>query len=162
MDIVLTGIHGIKGRLKKIEKSIFAKQMMGEIGLFLRMTIIERTQKGNDVDGISFKPYNKLYAKERQKKGYQTNFVDLTRTGSMMASLNSDATSKQVELSFMNTNDPDGGNNPSKAYFLNEEREFFAVSDLEIKKIMVIVDNYYQKIMRASSGSSQFIERDSF
>lgn len=162
MDLVLTGIYGIKGRLKKIEKTIFAKQMMGDLGMFLMNAIKTRTIAGDDVHGISFKPYNPLYAKERQKAGYQTNHVDLTRTGSMLAAMNEDATSKQVEISFMNTNDPDGGNNPSKAFFLNEDREFFAISELETKQIMLIVDKYYHKIMQESSSGSQYIKRDSF
>lgn len=162
MDLVLSGIHGIKGRLKKIEKSIFAKQMMGDIGMFLMNAIKTRTIAGDDVNGISFKPYNPLYAKERVKSGYKAKPVDLTRTGSMLSAMNEDANSKQVEISFMNTNDPDGGNNPSKAFFLNEDREFFAISEIEVKQVMLIVDKYYQMIMSDSSSSANYIKRKSF
>lgn len=162
MDLVLTGIYGIKGRLKQIEKSVFAKQMMGDIGMFVMSAIKDRTIAGDDVHGIDFIGYNPLYAKARKKAGYQTNHVDLTRTGSMLSAMNEEATSKQVEISFMNTLDPDGGKNPSKAFFLNEDREFFAISELETKQIMLIVDEYYQKIMRGSSSGSQYIQRDTF
>jgi len=162
MDLVLTGLHGIKGRLKKIEHSIFAKQMMGDIGMFVMNAIKTRTLAGDDVHGIKFTPYNPLYAKERQKSGYQANHVDLTRTGSMLSAMNEEATSKQVEISFMNTNDPDGGSNPQKAFFLNEDREFFAISALETKQIMLIVDTYYQQVMDKANKGSKYTKRETF
>lgn len=162
MDLVLSGIHGIKGRVKKLEKTIFAKQMMGDIGMFLMYAIKTRTIAGEDVYGISFKPYHPLYAKERVKSGYKAKPVDLTRTGSMLSAMNEDATPTQVEVNFMNTRDPSGGSNPEKAFFLNEDREFFAISEEETKQIMLIVDKYYQKLMRESASRASFIKRESF
>jgi len=44
--------------------------------------------KGEDADGASFVAYSKLYAAERARKGFQTGFVDFTRSGRMLNSIN--------------------------------------------------------------------------
>ena len=44
--------------------------------------------QGRDADGATFKAYTKLYKTVRQNKGFQTNFVDFTRSGRMLNSIN--------------------------------------------------------------------------
>ena len=51
------------------------------------LMITKRTQKGNLPDGGKMLPYSKSTKKNRDKKGRQTGFVDLTDTGKMFRSL---------------------------------------------------------------------------
>ncbi|MDA3788079.1 MAG: phage virion morphogenesis protein [Desulfobacula sp.] len=159
MRITLSGLTGIKGRIKALQNSAFATPMLSEIGMYAMHRIKKRTIKGQDADGIAFKPYNPLYAKERKKAGYQTSTVDLNRTGSMMSSMTYDSDSNSVDLFFMNTSDSTNTKNPAKAFFLQQERNFFALSSEDVKGIMLIVDNYYQRLL---GNKGTFVVREKF
>ncbi len=147
MDIELKGIKGIIGKVNALEKTLFAPLMMNEIGLYLLTRIKERTLAGQDVNGIAFDPYSSSYKKWRKKKGYKTSPVDLFLSGSMLSAMTHTATSTSAELFFMNTSDDQDTKNPDKAFWNNEDREFFALSPDDIKGIMNIVGNYYEKLM---------------
>lgn len=147
-EIKLTGLPNIRTILEHIHDTSFGYQMMGEIGMFAMFQIKKRTIKGQDVDGLSFKPYNPFYAKARVKDGYKPKPVDLTRTGSMLSSMTYESDKDSVDIFFMNTTDNTGARNPDKAFWNNEDREFFALSEDEVEGIMKIVDKYYRKVMR--------------
>ena len=148
VDIKLTGLKGIIKKAKALEDTIFAKMMMGDIGMFAMGRIKKRTIAGEDVDGIDFKPYNPMYANERVKAGYKKSPVDLTRTGAMLSAMTYDESKRSVNIFFMNTADENNVRNPAKAFWNNEDREFFALSDSDVKGIMKIVKRYYDKLMR--------------
>ena len=58
------------------------------IGADLSTLIKLRIQgSGEDYLNTKFRPYNVDYAKERTKAGFQTKYVDYTRTGRMWASV---------------------------------------------------------------------------
>jgi len=147
ITLTIDGLAGIKQKAKALENTAFARPMMGDIGFFAMRQIKARTILGEDVDGVDFKPYNPFYAKERAKDGYQVNFVDLTRTGSMLSAMTAEYDRNSVDIFFMNTTDSSGARNPEKAFFLNEDREFFALNQDDIKGIMKIVRSYYQKLI---------------
>lgn len=148
-EIKLTGLPGIKTILEYMKDATFGFQMMGEIGMYAMFQIKKRTIKGKDVDGLVFKPYNPFYAKARAKDGYKQKPVDLTRTGSMLSSMTFDSDQNSANIFFMNTTDNTGARNPDKAFWNNEDREFFALSEDEVEGIMKIVDKFYRKIMRS-------------
>lgn len=149
-ELILGGIHGIKGRMKKIEKSLFANEMMADIGMYALNAIKKRTLKGEDVNGSDFSPYSPKYALFRKKEGYQVDHVDLNWTGGMLASMTYETSKEGVHLFFMNTSDTRNSRvrNPEKAFYLNQDREFFALSSDDVNKIKDIVKDYYAKLMK--------------
>jgi len=134
-------------RLKQIPKVVFSQKIMEKIGLFLMMRIKERTLKGKDVGGKEFKSYSQVYKKIREKKGLPTQIVDLFFSGSMMGSMTQEASKDEVRLFFMNTKDREGGENPIKAFRLNESRPFFSISTEEVKEICKMYDQYLEKVI---------------
>ena len=148
MDTVrITGIKHLQKKVNKLKKTPFIRPMLGEIGMFSMHSIKKRTLSGEDVHGIAFKPYSKAYSLIRKKKGFPVRPVDLTRTGSMMSSMTYDVNRVSVDIFFMNTSDPSNVQNPKKAFFLQQEREFFALSKQDIQGIVQIVDNYYKRLI---------------
>lgn len=145
--VEIRGLEGLKDKVKFIEDSIFSKALMTEIGLFSQTKIKVRTLEGTDADGSMFAPYSPKYAVFRKLKGHPVDKVDLTFTGSMLSSMTMDADKKRVDIFFLNTEDPTGTKNPLKAFFLNQKRNFFALSESDIKGIMRIVNQYYHRIV---------------
>lgn len=145
----IRGLKGLKDKIDRIENSIFSKSLMSEIGLFSMTKIKERTLQGKDADNTTFAPYTPKYAILRQLKGFPINKVDLTRTGSLLSSMTFDPDNKQVDIYFLNTEDPSGGNNPLKAVGLSKKRNFFALSSEDINGIMKIATDYYHKLIES-------------
>lgn len=160
--VELSGIRGIKGRIAKLTSSQLARPMLGEIGMFILLKIKKRTIKGEDVNGLDFIPYTPMYAKSRAKEGYSIKPVDLTKTGSMLSAMDYEYDDNSVDVFFKNTTDKFGGRNADKAFFLNENREFFALSDSDVKGIMVIVDEFYQQLMSEKGTKSNYVVREDF
>lgn len=146
--IILENEEGFKRKINRLAESILSKKLTADIGMFIMKTIKDRTLKGEDYRGETFQDYSEEYALFREKKGYQTNYVDLTLTGSMLSAMTYDADKDSVSVYFMNTDDPSGSSNPEKAFYLNEDREFFNLSQDEIDQVMGIVEEYYQKLIR--------------
>lgn len=146
--VELIGIRGLQSKLKRLRDTPFARPMLSEIGMFAMHRIKKRTLKGDDVNDISFKPYSVMYAKERAKAAFPVRPVDLTRSGSMLSAMTYDTNMNSVDIFFMNTTDPSGARNPAKAFFLQKDREFFALSGKDFKGILQIVDNYYKKVLK--------------
>lgn len=146
-EITIDGLNPLKNYLNRLSGGFESKQLMAEIGMFLVGAIKLRTADGEDVEGNKFKPYSPSYALFRKKKGLQTDEVDLFFTGSMMSSMTYDASDTKVKVYFLNTESKgvdggEGAKNPDKAAWLNEKREFFAMSDDDIEEIDEIVDDF--------------------
>lgn len=147
VNIRLDGLPRIKKKLREIESSPLSKSLMSEVGLFILARIKSRTIRGVDYSGKLFKPYSQQYKLFRKKKGHPTNKVNLTFTGSMLASMDFDSSEKQTRVFFLNTRDSTGTENPKKAFFLNEERKFFALSKDDVQRIMQMVTSYYRRLL---------------
>jgi hypothetical protein len=122
---------------------------MGEIGMFLMTRIKTRTAAGVDVNGSEFKPYSAPYAFFRQQKGRPIDKVDLFFTGSMLSSMTYTATADQTRIFFSPTQDRSGMSNPSKAFWLNQKREFFGISEEDRKQIGTLVLDSLHEGMRS-------------
>ena len=130
-------IRGVQTTSERFQRilAVLGKTLMTEIGFFLMARIKERTLGGKDVEGNPFKPYSAGYAFFRQKKGRPIDKVDLFFTGSMQSSMTHEATQDSVRVFFMPTQDSSGTSNPAKAFWLNQKRRFFAMSDQDQKDI---------------------------
>ena len=152
-SIRIEGLNRLLARFDRASGGLIDKELMGEIGIFLVYSILDRTSKGEDVEGKPFEPYSPKYKLFREKSGRVTNIVNLFFHGSMLSSLTHEAFRNRVELFFMNTSGktPSGKSsnvsNPEKAFFLNKNREFFAVSRDEEETIREMIQNHVREIM---------------
>lgn len=112
---------------------------MGQIGAFINLQIKARTSKGVDMDEQKFPPYSPRYAARRRKAGHPVQNVNLFFTGSMFSSLTYHAESSQVTSFFMPTVDKYGGRNPQKAFFNDQLRPFFGLTDDDVTEIEKMV-----------------------
>jgi hypothetical protein len=144
------GVEELQARLDRTAANITTKRLMAEIALFLRTRILERTAAGVDVNEHDFEPYSPEYEFVRSAAGLPTEVVDLFFTGSMLSSLTSEETDSQTTLFFINSEDKFGGSNPAKAYYLNEDREFFAMSADDVETITEVAR---MNIYRALRGN---------
>ena len=148
VSIDIAGLPRLQRKVTLIRNSIFSIKLMTELGFFAMTKIKKRTAAGRDVDGVPFMPYSEKYTMFRRKHGRPTSRVDLFFHGDMMSSMTTDTESDKVEIYFQNTTDQSGVENPKKAFFLNEDRNFFALSDEDIRQMIRIVNNYYRRLMR--------------
>ena len=147
-SIRIEGLNRLLARFDRASGGLIDKELMGEIGIFLVYSILDRTSKGEDVEGKPFEPYSPKYKLFREKSGRVTNIVNLFFHGSMLSSLTHEAFRNRVELFFMNTSGKDSNvSNPEKAFFLNKDREFFAVSREEEETIREMIQNHIREIM---------------
>lgn len=145
-SISIQGVPELQSILDRIGTGTFSKTLLGEIGAFINFAIKKRTMAGVDVDGSTFIPYTPSYALFRQEKGRSPR-VNLFFTGSMMSAMTWSTGINEVRAHFLNTSDLSGAKNPSKAFFLNQDRNFFALSESDISSIVKIVENYYSEII---------------
>ena len=146
--VVIIGLGDIIRRIRYLGSNINDQSLMSEIGLFLISQIQIRTAEGVDVDGNAFTPYSPGYALFRRRKGRSASRVNLFFTGSMMSAMTFEADSDEVTLFFQNTSDPSGTRNPAKAFFLNQERRFFAMSEEDRQGVLRIIDNHIDRLRR--------------
>ena len=138
----------IKRITKKQRKSITtALNNVSNMAVFM---ITKRTQSGKLPDGGKMKAYAKSTKKDRNKRGRQTGFVDLTDSGKMFRSLDF------RQIGYKNT-----------LFFANKEREkiasfhdtfgvgkrkikrpFFSIGDKEEDKLKDEFAKFYFKEMR--------------
>jgi hypothetical protein len=149
--VTIIGLKQVLARLRRLRRvpNEDAKKMMSEIAEFAIFRILDRTSRGVDVNETAFKPYSPRYALFRQKKGLPTNIVDLTVTGMMLSSISYESDTRKARIFFQNITDRSDTPAPMKAYFLNQEREFFAINDEDKERALAIVERY---IRRASRG----------
>lgn len=145
VELRIDGIPPLRNLLSVLSGGFDSKQLMSEIGMFILTAIKLRTAEGVDVDGTTFEPYTPKYAFFRASKGHQVDDVDLFFTGSMMSAMTYLADESKVVAYFLNTEDKSGTKNPNKAAWLNEKREFFALSEDDITDILEIADDFIVK-----------------
>lgn len=148
--IEIRGLDDLIERLDRASIDMLNSQLMGEIGTYIIFAIERRTAKGKDVEGRNFEPYSPRYKLFRQRTGHPVDKVNLFYSGSMMSSMTMDQTDSQVRVFFMNTQDRSGTSNPLKAYFLNKDRRFFAISVEEQRKIVQMIRANAERLLGGS------------
>lgn len=86
----MTTIQDLPGKLRTVRDSLIEDRPREAliIALDLNALVKIRIQRsGENAEGRPFSPYSQLYAKRRQNKGLQTNYVDFTDTGRMWANI---------------------------------------------------------------------------
>lgn len=148
-SVRIRGLDELNKKLRRVRRFLENKSIWREIGTYLVASIKDRTSKGKDVDEKDFIPYSPGHLRTRSKKGLPTNTVDLFFTGSMMASMNYDASAEEVRIFFKPGTDKTGSSNPEKAFFLQQDREFFGISDEDVKEVMEIVEQELIRSLRS-------------
>lgn len=137
-DVRVTGLKPLAKIFAALIQDMSTKRVMSRIGNFVMNEIKSRTSEGLDVDLNPFKAYTTGHRKTRAAKGLPTNIVDLFFHGTMMNAMTFEAADDQVRLFFQPTVGKDARGklsdirSPAKAYYLNEKREFFALSDKDM------------------------------
>lgn len=122
-------------------------ELMEEIAQFSMTQIKKRTLAGKDADNHLFEPYSDKYALFRREKGRPTGKVDLFFSGSMLGAMTSDVDSREIRIYFMNTSDSKNSRNSLKAFFLNQRRNFFALSENDVRGIIEIIEEYLSNLI---------------
>lgn len=80
---------------QRIERLFQSRQTEGlRIANDMLALVQDRVQSsGVDYEGSKFAPYTTQYVKNRRKAGYQTNYVDFTRTGQLWGNIAPELTS---------------------------------------------------------------------
>lgn len=146
----IIGAEALERRLTLLTEGIVDERTLSEIGEFLQFSIIERVQnRGEDVYGDFFEEYSPSYAAWRRKEGYQTGFVDLTVTGSMFDALTYEVYGDEVHLFFLpGTGRGSNTPNPAKAFYLQQDREFFGMTDEDVEEIVDLYNLHIGELMR--------------
>lgn len=78
------------------------RQLMREIGLLVRETIVRRTISGRDAKGAAFQPYSPSYAERKAMEGLGGGKVNLQVSGAMLNDLQiTEVTDESVALGFV-------------------------------------------------------------
>lgn len=110
-----------------------ALSITGQVGL----TIIEdRTAKGEQINGLDFKPYSEKYTWFRAKNGRSVSNVDLQFTGNMLSSMSVKANSRYATIFFTRATEA------KKAAMNNKTRPFFGFSRDEEKRLGKVFFRY--------------------
>jgi hypothetical protein len=139
-NVEIKGFRQLAKLFDVLIRDMSTKRVMSRIGNFAMTKIKDRTSEGKDVDMSPFVAYSAGHAKVRAAKGLPTNVVDLFFHGTMMNAMTFKATDDTVRLYFLPTagktaqGKPASIRSPEKAYYLNEQREFFALSDKEMNE----------------------------
>lgn len=147
-DVKFIGDEELIRKLERIRRT-FSKKLMAEIGELLMTNIKVRTARGVDVEEQAFEPYSTGYAFFRAKSGRPVDKVDLFFTGSMLSSMTFEEKRTEVRVFFMPTQDQFGMSNPEKAYYLNEKRRFFAISDDDAQEIELLIKDAFSDAIRS-------------
>jgi phage gpG-like protein len=146
--IQIIGLEKLTIKLARMGKDIGSVRLMGQVGALVNLRIKMRTARGIDVKGRPFKSYTPEYRKRRSKEGHPVNNPNLFFTGSMFSALTYDAEKYQVTSYFMNTVDKFGGRNPAKAFFNDEIRPFFGLSEIDISEVEALVQDHLKQLLR--------------
>lgn len=149
-NVSIIGIGGVLNRLDRLKKlpPKYGRLMMAEIGEMVIARILNRTMKGIDVNNTAFKPYSPKYAAFREELGLPVSKVDLKVTGMMLSAMTYQANRDEIRIFFQNITDSSDTSIPMKAYFLDEERNFFAMNEKDREKALLVVDSYFKKANR--------------
>jgi hypothetical protein len=151
--IEITGLPALVRRFEVMGEELITNELLDEIALYVIASIQIRTQKGEDANGSPFTPYTPAYSAFRQRHGHPVNKVNLTFSGTMINSMTFDTSQSEVEIFFANTTDPNNDTpTPLKAFALNEDRRFFAVSTEEQNEIEDMVREHLAELVRGQRG----------
>lgn len=149
----IEGLNRLLYRIRQQSGNVVNKELMSEIGHYVVNEILDRTAKGKDVDGNDFEPYSPKYRLFRIKHGRQTDKVNLFWHGTMTSALTHTAFKEKVKIFFMKTygKDPYGKaskvSSPEKAFFLNQKREFFALSEEDYNAIREMINEHLNRLL---------------
>ena len=112
--------------IKKLADKLEMTDFLFDLSIILNGKIKTRVQKnGQGVKG-SLEAYTNKYKRFRNKRGRQSNFRDLTLSGSMFQSLTQEKLNKnEVRMFFA------GKDNNKKAYFNDKRTPFFELTTNE-------------------------------
>lgn len=148
-------VNGDKRLLRNLQSldGALDSSFLREASEYTILQIQKRTLKGKDADGKAFKPYSPQYRSFRIQKKRQGKPVNLFFHGDMFLAMTYDVKTLSkgnmfAQLYFMNTSDRSGAKNPQKAFFLHQDREFFALSKDDIDGIMRIARSHVREKLR--------------
>lgn len=151
MTVEILNLKKVRLRFGRLIDVFTKRSSLEEVGNYVIFRIKERTLEGKDVKGIPFAPYSPKYKMWRKKWGYETDKVDLTLTGGMLNAMTYEVSSlkKQVRVYFMpGTSRKARGQtkkssvqHSAKAYYLQQKRKFFALSNKDEEKIRRIYED---------------------
>lgn len=146
-DVQVLGLDKLRRRIKLIREAIVDDEVLHKMGQYQSSAIKRRTLSGKDIHGHVFEPYSDQYAFFREQRGYPTALVDLFFSGSMLNSLTHEVISgdNAVKIFFMPGVDPQGVSNPAKAFYLQEDREFFGFADEDEDKLFKIYNKWVEQ-----------------
>lgn len=149
MATVTIDVAGENRLIKKLGDldDALKKRFFAEAAEYVIPRIILRTQSGKDADGKAFKPYSPKYKLFRQSEGRSGTTVDLTFHGDMMNAMTYRADHRGAVLFFANTSDRSGAKNPAKAFFLQQDRKFFALSAEDIAGVRRIAELFVRRAL---------------
>ena len=132
---------------KNFEKQVreqpqIVKTALGRTAEFLMGLIKQRTARGISSDNISFPPYTEAYKTFRQQAGRQTQYPDLNFSGQMLSNITQRSQPTQAIIYFANKFQN------VKALGNQKKRKFFAIGAKEIKPIMNVFMQTYNKLSK--------------
>jgi hypothetical protein len=131
-EITLEGWKDVISRLQKVGLDLKSRQLFARMGIAVQFAIKDRVfVKGLDVENKPMRPYSPKYKKKREKRGLPTEHVDFMYDGGMWSAFTHAVTEDQLEIFFLNTQDKNGVSNAAKAFFLNEDRNWFGLTPEE-------------------------------
>jgi len=166
--IAIRGLDRLIRRFDRAQRYFLTKDLMSEIANFLIAKIQLRTSQGVDAGGTPFTPYSPGWALFRQKTGHPTDKVNLFFHGTMMSSMTFSATKDTARIFFLPTTgkpyryETKSGErrerkqkitSAQKAYFLNEDRRFFAISANEQQQILDMVSEHLRNLIFTDAGT---------
>lgn len=95
--------------------------------------IVLRTQDGVDVNGMPFAEYEEKYAKYRERKGRQTDPVNLLFTGNMQAAITTDV--QETPQGARGRIYFNSALEAAKAQGNQKKRRFFGLSEEQVQRI---------------------------
>lgn len=125
-------------RIGQIKQEIIANREADTLRIALDQAALIKNRlqtKGVDAQGNAWEPYTRQYAADRKRGGYQTGFVDFTRTGRFLLSfkpvvVRSDVFTCTIEIR------PDNPEMEARLRGLQRKRpEIFYPSDTEIEAV---------------------------
>jgi len=145
-------ISAVKGALDKIKRKMPSATARGiaKASMFIQNAIKNRTSKGVDFKGRSFRPYSPSYAKKRAKEG-RTQTPNLFSSGQMLGNMTfKKLTQTKGQIFFPNRRQN------LKAFYndsfgvgkSNIKREFFSVNAKEEAKAVKIFTQTLEKELR--------------
>lgn len=151
LDVV--GLQRLVNTLQTLEDESFTAVLLGRVALRMIVEIKKRTAKGIESQGLPMAPYSRPYALFRKSKGRPINKVNLNFHGSMLSAMTHTATKERAVIFFQNTTSKGSKvSNPAKAFFLNEDRYFFAFSVEEQQLALEMVEEHIEELLQAARG----------